>query len=446
MTTDGVSWVYHMTTTLGIRREDKNRWEQRVPLIPEHIGKLQKKHGIRTVVQPSTIRIFSDKDYQTVGAQLQESLLPSSVIFAVKEIPLTYFEKGKTYVFFSHTIKGQKHNMPMLKKMMDLRCTLIDYERIVDAKGKRLVFFGRYAGLAGMVDTLWTFGRRLHSEQIDTPFNTMKQTIHYNDLSDIKKHLAMVGKEIKTKGMPSSLTPLIIGFTGYGHVSAGAQEILDVLPVKEIQPKDIDSICKKPSNKIIYKVVFKEEHMVEPTTAGKQFDLQDYYQHPEGYRSTFEQYIPCLSILMNCIFWSTQYPRLLTKQFTKDLFDKKEKPRLRVIGDISADVNGAIEFTEKTTSPDNPVFVYNPHTNSTIDGYEGDGIVVMAVDNLPCELPKESSESFSEILVRFVPEIMNADFTAPDFETIALPAEIKNAVILYRGKLTPAYQYINKYL
>jgi len=446
MTTDGVSWVYHMTTTLGIRREDKNRWEQRVPLIPEHILELQKKHGIKTVIQPSNIRVFSDTDYQKVGARVQENLTPSSVVFAVKEIPLAYFEKGKTYVFFSHTIKGQKHNMSMLKKMMDMGCTLIDYERIVDVNGKRLVFFGRYAGLAGMVDTLWTFGRRLHSEQIDTAFNKIKQTIHYKDLADIKKHLTVVGKELKTKGLPSSLTPLIIGFTGYGHVSIGAQEILDVLPVEEIQPEDIESICKNPSNKIIYKVVFKEEHMVEPTTAGKKFDLQDYYQHPEGYRSTFEQYIPYLSILINCIFWSAQYPRLLSKQFTKEIFGRKEKPHLKVIGDISADVNGAIEFTEKTTSPDNPVFVYNPLTDTIKDGYEGEGIVVMAVDNLPCELPKESSESFSEILSRFVPQIMNADFSALDFETIALPVEIKNAVILYRGKLTPAYQYINKYL
>jgi alpha-aminoadipic semialdehyde synthase len=435
-----------MTATLGIRREDKNRWEQRVPLTPEHILELQKKHGIKTVIQPSAIRVFSDTAYQKVGAHVQESLTPSSVVFAVKEIPLHYFEKGKTYVFFSHTIKGQKHNMPMLKKMMDMECTLIDYERIVDAKGKRLVFFGRFAGLAGMVDTLWMFGRRLHWEHIDTPFNMIKQTIHYKDLADIKKHLAVVGNEIKNKGLPPSLTPLIIGFSGYGHVSVGAQEILDVLPVKEIQSKDIESVFKNPSNKVIYKVVFKEEHMVEPTTSGKKFDLQEYYTHPEGYRLIFERYIPSLSILMNCIFWSAQYPRLLTKDFMKQLFKTKEKPRLRVIGDISADVNGAIEFTEKTTSPDNPVFVYNPTTDTIQDGFEGEGIVVMAVDNLPCELPKESSESFSEILLRFTPEIMNADFTAPDFETVVLPAEIKSAVILYQGKLTPAYRYINKYL
>ncbi len=446
MKTDGVSWVYHMTTTLGIRREDKNRWEQRVPLIPKHLMELQKKQGIYAIVQPSPIRVFPDAAYQKVGAQVQDDLSPSSVIFAVKEIPLPVFEKGKTYVFFSHTIKGQHHNMPMLKKMMELGCTLIDYERIVDEKGRRLVFFGRYAGLAGMVDTLWTFGRRLHSEQIDTSFNAVKQTIHYKDLADIKKHLTIIGNEIKTKGLPSSLTPLIVGFTGYGHVSLGAQEILDILPVQEIQPEDLESVFKKPSNKVIYKVVFKEEHMVQPISPNKRFDLQEYYQHPERYHLIFERYIPSLSILMNCIFWCDQYPRLLTKQFAQTLYKKEEKPRLRVIGDISADVNGAIEFTEKTTTPDNPVFVYNPLTDSSHDGYEGNGIVVMAVDNLPCELPKESSESFSQVLTRFVPEIMEADFTIPDFEAVKLPLEIKNAVVLYQGKLTSSYQYINKYL
>lgn len=435
-----------MTPTLGIRREDKNRWEQRVPITPQNVQELHKNHRIKTVIQPSTIRVFPDDSYRKVGALIQESLSPSSVIFAVKEIPLYLFEKGKTYVFFSHTIKGQKHNMPMLKKMMDMGCTLVDYERIVDEKGRRLVFFGRFAGLAGMVDTLWTLGRRLHYEKIDSPFNEIKQTIHYRDLDDIKKHLTAVGRNIKTKGLPSSVTPLIVGFSGYGNVSHGAQEILDVLPVQEIQPKEIPSTYDNPSNKTIYKVVFKEEHMVEPIIPGKRFDLQDYYKHPEGYHSIFDQYLPHLTVLMNCIYWSPQYPRLLTKQYVKKMSSSKDKPRLKIIGDISADVNGAIEFTEKTTSPDNPVFVYNPLTDTIQDGYEGDGLVVMAVDNLPCELPKESSESFSKTLMRFIPEIMEADFTIDDFESITLPAEIKSAVVLYKGKLTPAYSYINKYL
>ena len=437
---------YRMSATLGIRREDKNRWEQRVPLTPQHVFELKKKYGIDTFIQPSNIRVFPEDDYRKVGAHVQDSLTPSSVVFAVKEIPIDFFEQGKTYVFFSHTIKGQRHNMSMLKKMMEGGCTLIDYERIVDANGRRLVFFGRFAGLAGMVDTLWTFGQRLSWEKIDSPFTQIKQAIHYKDLEDIKNHFTAIGKEIKTKGLPPSLTPLIIGFSGYGNVSIGAQEILDILPVKEIKPEEIEAVFKAPSNNVIYKVIFKEEHMVEPAFPGKKFDLQEYYSHPEAYRPAFERYIPSLSILMNCIFWSARYPRLLTKKYLKKTFRKKEKPRLKVIGDISADVNGAIEFTEKTTTPDNPVFVYNPTTDTVKDGYEGEGIVVMAVDNLPCELPRESSQSFSETLLRFVPEIMKADFTASDFDTVALPVEIKNAVILYQGKLTPAYRYINKYL
>jgi alpha-aminoadipic semialdehyde synthase len=159
-----------MSSTLGIRREDKNRWERRVPLIPHHVRRLKEQYGIETVIQPSRIRVFSDKEFQRVGASVQDSLEHSSVIFAVKEIPVDVFEPGKTYVFFSHTVKGQPHNMPMLKKMMQMECTLIDYERIVDRNGRRLVFFGRFAGLAGMVDTLWTFGQRMEWEGITSPF------------------------------------------------------------------------------------------------------------------------------------------------------------------------------------------------------------------------------------------------------------------------------------
>lgn len=435
-----------MSSTLGIRREDKNRWERRVPLIPHHVRRLKEQYGIETVIQPSRIRVFSDKEFQRVGASVQDSLEHSSVIFAVKEIPVDVFEPGKTYVFFSHTVKGQPHNMPMLKKMMQMECTLIDYERIVDRNGRRLVFFGRFAGLAGMVDTLWTFGQRMEWEGITSPFQRIKQTIHYKNLDDIKKHLISVGKEIKTKGLPQSLTPFIIGFAGYGNVSMGAQEILDLLPVVEVPPTDLASISENPSNKVVYKVVFKEEHMVEPTKPGAGFDLQDYYKNPENYRSVFEQYIPFLCIFMNCIYWSTRYPRFITKEIMRKSSENDRRPRLRVIGDISADVNGAVEFTEKTTSPDAPVFVYNPLTDTIQDGYAGDGVVIMAVDNLPCELPGESSESFSETLLRFVPDIMKADFTDSDFDTLTLPFEIKNAVILYQGKLTPNYQYINKFL
>jgi alpha-aminoadipic semialdehyde synthase len=186
--------------------------------------------------------------------------------------------------------------------------------------------------------------------------------------------------------------------------------------------------------------------MVKPKSFFKKFDLQDYYTHPENYQSIFESYIPYLSILMNCIYWSPQYPRFVTKKFIKDYFKENKNIRLKVIGDISADVNGAIEFTEKTTSTDSPAFVYNPLTDKITDGFAGYGVIVMSVDNLPCELPQESSEYFSETLLRFIPELMKADFTNDDFENLSLAFEIKNAIVLYKGKLTPNYSYINKYL
>ena len=432
-----------MSYFLGIRREDKNKWEARVTLIPEHVKKFKEEHGIEIIIQPSKIRAYLDDEYIKVGAIVKEDLSVCPIIFAVKEIPIDFFEPRKTYVFFSHTIKGQNYNMPMLKKMMDLGCNLIDYEKIVDKRGFRLVFFGRFAGLAGMIDTLWSFGKRLKSQNIDTPFNEIKQTIHYRDLTDAKEHLKKVGEKIKEKGIPKSLVPFVVGFAGYGHVSKGAQEILDILPVKEISPRELKDIYHNPLDNCVYKIVFKEKDLVEPISSDDTFELQDYYNHPEKYKSIFEKYIHCLSILMNCIYWDARYPRLITKEFIKKNYDVNCK--LQAIGDISVDINGAIEFTEKSTISDNPSFVYNPKTNSIKDGVEGKGIVIMGVDNLPCELPRESSHMFSNALFDFVPKIAKADFTK-DFDDCKLPHAIKKAVILYHGKLTSDYQYIDRYL
>lgn len=431
-----------MADTLGIRREDKNRWERRVPIIPKHVRELKEKYDIETIIQPSKIRIFSDKEYESYGAQVKEKL-SSHVIFAIKEIPVDLFEPGKTYVFFSHTIKGQAHNMPMLERMMELGCNLIDYEKITDEKGRRLVFFGRFAGLAGMIDTLWAFGQRMKFKGINTPFSEIKQAHQYSNLDEAKEHIKKIGKKIEQKGIYESLAPIVVGFAGYGNVSKGAQEILDILPVEEISPKQLEAIQKNFSDKVIYKVIFKEEDMVEPVSTGKNFDLQEYYNHPDLYRPVFQQYISYLSILMNCIFWNKQYPRLVTKKFLKENYTENFK--LQVIGDISADINGAIEFTEKVTSPGSPVFVYNPSNDKIIDGYKGTGVAVIAIDNLPCEVPRESSQFFSDTLMGFIPPIVKTDFSV-DFDSLDLPPEIKKAIILYHGKLTPDYRYINKFL
>jgi alpha-aminoadipic semialdehyde synthase len=431
-----------MTFKIGIRREDKNKWERRVPIIPKHVKELNSKYDIDTIIQPSNIRIFADEAYLSVGAVVKEDL-SSDLIFAVKELPIDFIKPKTTYVFFSHTIKGQEHNMPMLKKMITLGCNLIDYEKITDEKGQRLVFFGKFAGLAGMIDTLWAFGQKIKSKGIANPFSEIKKTIDYKDLDEAKIHLNNIGEKIKKEGLSKNIIPLIVGFAGYGNVSIGAQEILDILPVKEVPPKKINEIQNNYSNKCIYKTVFKEEDIVEPISDKKKFDLQEYYTKPELYKSVFHTYINKLTILMNCIYWSKQYPRLVTKKYLKDNYSTQFK--LHIIGDISVDINGAIEFTEKVTTPDSPVFVYDPISGDIMKGFSHNGIVVMAVDNLPCELPKESSEAFSNSLFNFIPSIAKADFSV-DFDKLNVPAEIKKAVILYHGKLTPDYSYINKFL
>jgi len=431
-----------MSFTIGVRREDKNEWERRVPLIPEHIKQLKEKYDIETIIQPSSIRAFSDQEYIDSGANVSEDLSEAPVIFAVKEIPISLFQPRKTYVFFAHVIKGQKYNMPMLKKMMELGCNLIDYEKITDEYGRRLVFFGHYAGLAGMFDTLWAFGKRMETKGIETPFNEIKEVINYKDLNDIKDHLKMLGERIAKDGLPNDICPMVVGFAGYGNVSKGAQEILDLLPVKEITPEQLKTLSENYSNNVVYKVVFKEKDMVEPISPDANFDLQEYYSKPELYKPTFEQYLPYLTILMNCIYWEKRYPRLITKDYVERNYNQM---KLEVIGDISVDVNGAIEFTEKTTDSGCPTFVYNPSNKKITDGYEGEGIVVMAVDNLPCELPRESSEAFSKLLFDFVPPIAKADYSV-DFDSLDLPPEVKRAIILYHGKLAPDYEYISKYL
>jgi alpha-aminoadipic semialdehyde synthase len=432
-----------MEFIIGIRREDKNKWERRSPLTPNHIKFLKKNYNIKTIIQPSKIRVFSDKEYQKVGAIVKEDLSECPIIFAIKEIPLDFFQANKTYIFFSHTIKGQKQNMPMLKKLMDLNCNLIDYEKITDEKGRRLLFFGRYAGIAGMIDTLWAFGKRLAVQGIKTPFESIRQTIGYKNLEEVMENFQKIKNDIRQEGIPRSITPVIVGFAGYGNVSKGAQEIIDILPTKEIQPKDIKSIVEHPSQTCIYKVVFKEKHMVEPKSPTITFNLEDYYRNPARYRSVFQKYTSDLSILMNCIYWDARYPRLITNDFLKSRSTREL--RLQVIGDISIDINGAIEFTRKVTTPDNPVFIYNPSTDSITDGVNGNGIVVMGIDNLPCELPAESSQNFGNTLLRFVLDIVKTDFSE-DFNQNTLPQEIKRAVIVYHGKLTPDFQYVDRFL
>ncbi len=427
---------------LGIRREDKHEWERRVPLTPEAVRGLVAE-GLAVTVQPSPIRAFGDDDYRAAGATVAEELIGSKVVFAVKEIPARLLRRDGAYVFFSHTIKGQAHNMPLLRRLMELGCTLIDYEKITDASGRRLVLFGYHAGLAGMIDTLAVTGQRLAALGHANPFASLQLAHRYADLDAARAALGAAGEALKAAPLPEALRPFVVGFAGYGNVSRGAQEILALLPTEEVSPAALQALVEAgdaPGDRV-YKVVFKEEHLVEPR-GDEPFELQTYYQHPERFRSIFAPQLHRLNVLINAIYWTEAYPRLVEREALRS---HTGPSRLQVIGDISCDIEGAVECTLKATTPGAPAYVYDPATGSATDGVEGPGIAMMTTDCLPCELPRESSAAFSAALAPLAGAIARADYSGA-CEDAGLPPEIARATILWRGQLRPDYAYLEEFL
>ena len=436
-----------MGLTIGIRREDKNKWERRVPLIPADLAELKKSLDVEFLAQPSPIRVFKDSEYENAGVLVQEDLSAADVVFAVKEIPLDMLQGPKVFVYFSHTVKGQDYNMPMLQHLLDQGATLIDYEKISDEQNRRLIFFSLHAGYAGMIESLVGLGQRLAYEGRTTPLLQLKHAYEYGSLKEAKEHIRKIGSQIEKEGLGDHKAPLIIGLAGYGNVSKGCQEILDCLPIHQIQPDQLIETAQASMADVgpLVTVVFKEEDMVEPKSKDAQFVLQDYYQRPENYRGIFDNYLPHLDVLMNTIYWNLQYPKLVTKKWVKANYGSNKNPRLKIIGDISCDIEGGIEVTMKAPQPDNPCFVYEAATGKTIDGVEGTGPVVMSVDNLPCELPRESSEHFSSLLRDMIPAFAQTDF-GQDFDSLHLPSYLKKAVITHQGALAPDYRYLQDFL
>jgi len=431
-----------MAVKIGIRREDKNEWERRVPLVPADLRALVRDHGLSFTVQPHARRVFPEREFEEAGARIDEDLSGCGVVLGVKEMPLSVFREGCAYVFFAHVIKGQPYNMGMLRTLLDRGASLLDYEKITDEAGRRLVFFGRHAGLAGMIDTLRALGARLDAEGVSSPFSGIRSAHAYANLDEACKAVRDAGEAIRRDGLPPGLTPFVCGFTGYGNVSKGAQEIFDLLPVREVSPDALPG-PGEGSDREVCKVVFREEDMVAPRTEGASFELQDYYDHPEKYESRFDRYLPRLTLLVNAIYWDERYPRLVTRESLRALFGGPAPPRLKVIGDISSDVEGSIEITVKCTDPGNPTFTVDPETGAVRDGVEGRGPVVLAVDNLPAELPREASVDFSAVLRDFVPALAASDFSRED---PGLPGPLMRALIVRRGTLTPDFRYLEKHL
>ncbi|MFH1531235.1 MAG: bifunctional lysine ketoglutarate reductase /saccharopine dehydrogenase family protein [Pseudomonadota bacterium] len=430
---------------IGIRREDKSPFERRAALTPAHVRRAREELGLEVTVQPSPIRVFPEQEYVDAGAVVSEDLSTCDMILGVKEIPLDLLAPNQAYAFFSHTMKGQAYNMEMLRTLMGRGCTLLDYERIVDGQGRRLVFFGYYAGLAGMLDTLWALGQRAAVDGIDSPFSALKRAYLYHDLTEARAVMEEVGRAIRVRGIPYDLQPLVIGYAGYGNVSRGAQSIGDHLPTVAVTPEDLaaGNLGDTHPARTVYKVVFKEEHMARRADGGA-FLLREYYDHPERYVGCFEEHLDRLSVLVNCIYWEERYPRLMTLEKTRAMW-ADGPPRLRVVGDISCDIGGSVEATVKSTTVDKPVFVWDVDEAIDRDGLEGRGPVIMAVDILPTELPRDSSRHFGDSLLPFLKQMAELDPAVP-FEKAEIQPEIRSACLVWGGRITPDYKYMEDFI
>jgi saccharopine dehydrogenase (NAD+, L-lysine forming) len=429
--------------TLGIRREDKNVWERRVPVTPDTVARLVADHGLAVRVERFPRRVYPDEAFAAAGAALVDDCFDADFVVAVKEIPAHLFRPGGTYLFFSHTVKGQPGNMPMLRRLVEQRCTLLDYERVVDAQGRRLIFFSWFAGAAGMIDTLTAAGQRYRWLGQPNPFEAVRPAHAYADLPSACSALEEVGGRIRREGLPVAMAPFVVGITGYGNVSQGAQHVLDCLPVEEVLPADLARIraaTGTPRDRL-FKVVFHEEHTVTPVADGAPFVLEEYFRHPDRYRAVFERHVGHLDVLVNGVYWTAAHPRLLPLELLHRRATGGEPLRLQVIGDISCDVGGSVECCVKATDSDEPCYVWDPVAGEARDGVEGPGVVVMAVDNLPCELPREAADTFSRALEPYLPALVRTDFGVPS-EALALPPEFRRALLLHRGEFTPDYRYM----
>lgn len=438
---------------VGILSESSDVWERRAPLTPAHCARLliggKGSNGVdRIIVQPSAKRIFHDAQYEDVGCEISDDLSECGLILGVKQPKLEMILPDRAFAFFSHTHKAQSENMPLLDKILEDRVTLYDYERIIGEDGKRLLAFGKFAGRAGFIDFLHGLGKRYLHLGYSTPFLSLGASYMYSSLAAAKAAVIAVGEEIATLGLPFGISPVVFVFTGTGNVSQGAQEIFKLLPhtfvdacnLSEVVEQDGSLAKHTQTTKRVFQVygcVVTCEDMVAPKDSGRNFDKEDYYEHPEHYIPVFHEKIaPYASVIVNCMYWEKKYPRLLSTRQFQELM-KKGSP-LVGISDITCDIGGSIEFINRTTYIDKPFFRYDPFTDSYHDDMEGDGVICLAVDILPTEFSREASRHFGDILSQFIGELASTKNIA------VLPLHLRAACIAHEGELTSMYTYITR--
>ena len=435
---------------IGIRREDKSKWERRAPLTPAEVKQLTERHSnLKFFIEPSTLRVFKDIEYKKAGATITSDLSKCSLILGVKEIPTKSLMNNKTYMFFSHVIKAQEHNMAMLDDILVKQIRLVDYEKITDDTANRLVAFGKFAGNAGTIDFLSGLGKYFLNKGYSTPFLNISMSYTYYNLAKAKESMTSIKPLIENEGIPKEFCPLVFAITSKGRVSSGTREILECLPIKIIDRNELMELVRNKNDiaqqSVIYVTYIEPKDLVKPLDEQKNFDKQDYYANPDKYVPCFhEKYLPYISCIFHCMYWDPKFQRMITIDQMKKLVQEK-KSRLLGICDITCDIEGSIEFLKRYTSIDNPFYLYNPITEEVIDDVNqpSNEILYHAVDHLPTELALDSSNHFGKQLSPFIENLAMSDITRP-FEQQGLVNELSRAVITWNGSLTEAYSYIKK--
>ncbi|KAI7906802.1 Saccharopine dehydrogenase-domain-containing protein [Cokeromyces recurvatus] len=440
-------------STIGIRREDKSRWERRSALTPETVKKLIEETGTQVYVQPSTKRIFTDASYEKVGAVVTDDLTKADIILGIKEVPEKSLLNDKTYLFFSHTHKGNLKNMPMLQSILDKKIRLIDYELLKDESGKRLVAFGEFAGKAGMIDILHGMGHRFLGLGYSTPFMYTSMAHGYPTIANAKASLRQMGDFIKKDGTPKDFGPIIFGFTGSGNVSQGAMEMFKELPHEIVSVKDLPCLVndKNPRLDRLYATQLNATDYIEYKKDNKPLkDFEDYLINPHKYQSNFHDKIaPYVNCVVTGAYWDKRYPRLMTnKQLLEFEMSKKsgiiKQGKMMSLGDIVCDIKGAFECLSHCTNIEDGFFYYDAINDMEHKNAEGNGVQIMGIDILPAEFPVESSQLFSEKLYPYIKEmIVN---TTSNTSLQDLPSVLQNATIANVGKLTKPHEGLKEFL
>ncbi len=396
---------------IGILRENKTPAEKRVPLTPEQCVEVRQKFpGVAVVVQPSPVRSYSDSEYQEVGIALNEDLSSCDVLLGVKEVHPKDFIEGKKYLIFSHTIKKQEYNRGLLQSVLKKNVQLIDYEVLTNKQGFRIIGFGRFAGLVGACSGIRAFGLR-------------------HRLFDLKPaHLCYNLAEMLINLNTINLPPLKIAFTGDGRVAGGVLEILEYLNLRRLTPGQYLQI-DKPSEPV-YVQLLPENYVMRKN--GYEFDLFHFFTHPAEYQNAFIPYARTTDLLIASAYWDPKAPVL----FTADDM-KMQGFRISVISDITCDIGGSVPSTKRASSIDDPYYDYNPETGELEPPFTSNkNITVQAVDNLPCELPKDASVDFGRNLIdKVFPSLLGEDSDGI----------IERASITRNGKLTSRFAYLRDF-